>query len=243
MRATRTAEVLALAALGLGLFGGGLRAQSAVDAPQPAASSPVAPSTGADYSAAQQYNLANAYARSGRTALAVLAYERARVLAPTDPDLRWNLHRVRESAGLPESTGNWLEEYGRFADPNTMYWLGIVGLALGGCCLLAVGRFPRFRGWLVAGAVVGCAAVGASLFNAAATFPVLSELVALQPAPASVSPVAGADPLFTIPAATTVRLLDRHGDFELIRDSQGHEGWVASGDLAAVIPEDSRGSN
>ncbi len=229
MRATRPSGALLVAMLGLGLFAGGSRAQTAVDVQTPA---------GAGYSAAQQYNLGNAYARSGRTALAVLAYERARVLAPTDPDLRWNLHRARESAGLPDSTENWLEEYGRFADPNTMYWLGIIGLALVGCCLLARARLPRFRGLLVAGAVFGCAAVGASLFNAAATFPVLSELVALQPAPAGVSPVAGADPLFTIPAAATVRLLDRHGDFELIRDSQGHEGWVAARDLAAVIADD-----
>ena len=92
------------------------------------------------YSAAQLYNSANAYARSGNSALAVLGYERARVLAPTDADLRWNLHRVRESAGLPEDNG-WFEEYGRFANPNTLYWIGVAGLVLGGVCVLAL----RFR--------------------------------------------------------------------------------------------------
>ena len=39
-----------------------------------------ASSTG--YDAAQLYNLGNAYARAGQSGLAVLSYERARLLAP-----------------------------------------------------------------------------------------------------------------------------------------------------------------
>jgi hypothetical protein len=226
MRFKRLVGALAVALLGLSLCGE-LLAQTSADA-QPLAS--------AHYSAAQLYNSANAYARSGKTALAVLAYERARVLAPTDPDLRANLRRVREAAGLPVNTGSWFQEYGRFASPNTLYWIGIAGLVLGGGCLLARRRHARFRGALLAGAVVGFAAVGASAFNAAATFSVMSESIALRQTPASVSPVADADPLFQVPAATTVRVLDRHGAFELIRDLQGREGWVAATDLAAVVP-------
>jgi hypothetical protein len=226
MRCKRLVGSLAVVLLCLGVCAE-LPAQPPADA-QPTAS--------ADYSAAQLYNSANAYARSGNTALAVLTYERARVLAPADPDLRSNLRRVRESAGLPADTGSWFQEYGRFASPNTLYWIGIAGLVLGGGCLLARRRPARLRGTLLAGAVVGFAAVGASAFNAAATFTVLSESIALRQAPASVSPVAGADPLFQVPAADTVRVLDRHGGFELIRDSQGREGWVAASDLAAVVP-------
>jgi hypothetical protein len=238
--AGRLAASLAVTLLGLGLYSGGLRAQTGGDASptagQPASSASTTPPMSADYSAAQLYNSANAYARSGKTALAVLAYERARLLAPTDPDLRWNLHRVQEAAGLPQSTGNWLQEYGRFANPNLLYWTGVAGLVLAGGCLLALRRDGRRRGVLLAGALVGFAAVGAGAVNAAATFSVLSESIALRQTPASVSPVASADPLFQDPAAATVRLIDRHGDFELVRDSQGREGWVAATDLAAVVP-------
>jgi len=166
----------------------------------------------------------------------VLGYERARVLAPTDADLRWNLRRVRESAGLPESTG-WFEEYGRFANPNTVYWIGVAGLVLGGVCVLALRFKARHRGALLAGAVLGLAAVAASAFNAAATWIVMSESIAVRQAPASASPVAGADALFQVPAAAAVRVIDRHAGFELIRDSQGREGWVAETDLAAVVPD------
>jgi hypothetical protein len=230
MSTRRLTGSLAATIVGLALCGGGLRAQGAGDAPS--AAEPVS----TDYSAAQLYNSANAYARSGKTALAVLAYERARVLAPTDPDLRWNLHRVREAAGLPERPSSWLQQYGRFANPNLSYWIGIAGLVLAGACILALPVNRRLRGVLAAGALVGFVAVGASALNAAATFSVLSESIALRQAPASVSPVAGADPLFQVPAAASVHVLDRHGDFELIRDSQGREGWVAETDFAAVIP-------
>lgn len=274
MNAGRVAVLLAVTLLGLGVFGGGLRAQTVGDAPPTAgqsassvssapagssasavppsvAPSSTAPSTNppstnppmsADYSATELYNSANAYARSGNTALAVLAYERARLLAPTDPDLRWNLHRVRETAGLPERAGNWLQEYGRFANPNLLYWAGVAGLVLAGGCLLALRRGGRLRGVLVAGALVGLAGVGAGAVNAAATFSVLSEAIVLRQAPASVSPVAGADPLFEVPTADAVRVLDRHGGFELIRDSQGREGWVAVTDLAPVVPGSADGT-
>jgi hypothetical protein len=200
-------------------------------APEPAA---LTPARGA-YSASQLYNLANGYARSGQTALAVLSYERARVLAPSDADLRANLRRVREAAGLPTTDVSWLDRYGRFANPNAIYWLGIAGLVLSGGCWLLLRRKPKRRGGLRMGAVIGIALVAATLFNAAANVGVLSESVALHGAAATVSPVEGADALFEIPAAATVRVLDRHGAFELVRDSQGREGWVAATDLCAVI--------
>src|SRR5580698_6386217 len=120
---------LAAVLLGLGVASGALRAQTS-------APLPIVPPAG--NSAAQLYNSANAYARAGQTAQAVLQYERARVFAPTDADLLSNLHRVRESAGLPDESAGWLEEYGRFADPNVLYWAGVGGLLLGGGCLLAL---------------------------------------------------------------------------------------------------------
>ena len=55
----------------------------------------------AGYSAPALYNLANAYARAGKPGLAVLNYERAKLLEPNDPDIDANLRHVREAAGLP----------------------------------------------------------------------------------------------------------------------------------------------
>ncbi|HEX4153404.1 MAG TPA: hypothetical protein VHY75_14450 [Steroidobacteraceae bacterium] len=216
---------VAIALVGLGVCCAAARAQTPAETPR-----------AAEYSPAHLYNQANADARAGKVALAVLEYERARVLAPADPDARENLRHARELAGVPAGPDDWFERYGRFANPNAMYWIGIAGLALGGGCLLMLRRRTPTRGALLAGMILGAAMVGASLVNAAATFPVLSEAVALEQAAAGVSPVEGADALFAVPAASTVRVLDRHQGFDLIRDSQGREGWVSAANLAPVIP-------
>jgi hypothetical protein len=99
--------------------------------PQPA-SEPVP--TG--HSAAAFYNAGNAEARAGHPALAVLDYERARLLAPTDPDIAANLRHVREAAGLPPQTGGWLAAHARLANPDTLYWLGLCGLLCAGVSLV-----------------------------------------------------------------------------------------------------------
>ncbi len=69
-------------------------------APAEARQQPQAP---AGYSAAALYNLANAYARAGKPGLAVLNYERAKLLDPQDPDIDANLaarpRRIRIAAG------------------------------------------------------------------------------------------------------------------------------------------------
>lgn len=214
---------------------GVLRAQT--PAPSPAvATSPSAADDAQGYSAAQLYNRGNAFAREGRFALAVLAYERARVLAPADPDLRANLARARAAAGLPPGAAGWFERYGRFADPNVLYWLGILGLVLVGAAMLARRSRVGPRPMLLAAMYLGAAMVAASALDAAATSPVLSQSVVLSPAPAGPSPVEGADPLFTLPAADVVRVLDRHGAFALIRDAKGREGWVSASALASIIP-------
>ena len=85
-------------------------------ATQGAAAVPTQPS--GSYSAALLFNLGNSYARDGNAGLAVLNYERARLLAPDDPDLRANLRYVRSSAGLPSSHGDWFERLTAIASAN-----------------------------------------------------------------------------------------------------------------------------
>jgi Tfp pilus assembly protein FimV len=187
------------------------------------------------YSAPALYNLGNFYARMGRPALAVLNYERARVFAPSDPDVQANLRLVRESVGTPKPTRSWLSQHDRWSNPNVLYWVGLFGLVLAGSSLLLRRATSTHRSALGACAGIGAAAMTLVLADASATSSVLSESVAMYATPASASPISGAEPLFTVPLADVVSVEDKHAGFELIIDSQGHKGWVASRDLQPVI--------
>jgi tetratricopeptide (TPR) repeat protein len=190
-------------------------------------------STGARYSAAALYDLGNAAARAGRTAEAILDYERARLLAPRDADIRANLHYVREQAGLPQPVG--FSQYARLANPNLLFWMGTIGVALASASFL-LRRLTTKRGVFVAGATLGIALTAWSIADAIATAPVLHEAVVMRAAAAAASPVGAAEPLFTLAPGDVVRNVDAHGNFVLVRDLQNREGWVTSSALAPIIP-------
>jgi hypothetical protein len=84
------------------------------------------------YSAPALFNQANADARSGNTALAIVGYERAKLLAPSDENVRANLNWTRTHAGLPLVSQNWWDRAVSWASPSTMAWLGALGVILMG---------------------------------------------------------------------------------------------------------------
>lgn len=192
------------------------------------------------YSAPALYDLGNFYARAGRPAMAVLNYERARILAPTDPDIQKNLSHVRESVGLPALHTGWLSQHDRLANPNLLYWIGVFGLTIAGAALLLLRARSKHRALLTGGAVVGGLMMALSLGDAIATASTLHEYVVMAATPAHTSPISAVEPLFTLPLADVVNVRDEHQDFALIRDTQGREGWVAVKDLASVIPSSDR---
>jgi hypothetical protein len=206
-----------------------------------AASQPPVPATAVPANtAAALYDAGNAEARLGHLALAVLYYERARLLAPNDPDIAANLRQVRESAGLPATTGGWLLEHGRFASPNLMYWLGVLGLACAGVSLVILRARRRaarqsYRVPLRIVAIVGGLFTLVSVGDALATNALLHEYVVLDTAPATGSPVSNGAPLFTVSQADVVHAREQYQGFLLVTDSQGRRGWVAGTHLAAVI--------
>src|ERR1700682_625922 len=95
------------------------------------------------YSAPALYNLANAYARAGKPGLAVLNYERAKLLEPNDPDIDANLRHVREAVGLPPESRNRFERMADIASPRILAWVGVLGLLIAGVSVLARPLYPR----------------------------------------------------------------------------------------------------
>ena len=191
----------------------------------------------AGYSAPALYNLANAYARSGKPGLAILNYERARLLEPNDPDIDANSSHVRAAAGLPPEFRSRFERMAGFAGPRILAWAGIIGLLTAGVSMLARQLYPRHRRKLLASAFVGIALLGVTIGSGIALWPIMHEAVVItQTAPVRVSPVPIEEPVFELPEATIVRMLGEHDGFVLIRTQAGRTGWAQRANVAPVVP-------
>jgi hypothetical protein len=187
------------------------------------------------HSAAALYDQGNAAARAGKPAEAVLDYERAALIAPRDPDIRANLQHVRTQAGLA-IPGNWFTQNARIANPNLMFWLATLGIALTGASLVARRSRKTQREPLAVTAVFGIVLTLAGVTDAIATGATLNEAVVMQASSASGAPITAAEALFTVPKADVVRMIEDHGDFILVRDARHREGWLARSVLSPIIP-------
>jgi hypothetical protein len=196
----------------------------------------------AGYSAAEFYNSANSYARAGKPGLAVLNYERARLLEPDDADIEANLRRVREMAGLaPEARNVFARVFARMsglAGPLLLPWLGVLGLGLAGGGVLARRIYPGHRRTLLAAALLGICLLGVAIAHGVALWPIMHEAVVVTPtAPVRDSPVPMGDPSFVLREAEIVKTGARHDGFVLVQSRAGRQGWVSSGNLAPIVPK------
>lgn len=189
------------------------------------------------YSADALYNDANRYARDGKAGLAVLDYERARLLAPNDPDIEANLNFVRTTRHLPNEPPSIFRRVVTIASPTLLAWTGLFGLVLAGGCLVAGQVSPRRQGLRRAGVTLGCVLMALTVCNGAVLWPALDDAVVLTDAsPVRVSPVPMGDPLFVLPEAETVHVTAEHDEYVLVQTRAGKTGWMARANVAPVVP-------
>jgi hypothetical protein len=243
-RAYRSVLILCLAMF-TSASGAGPTTTPAQPAPPPLAQAPplahapapvqAQPQSG--YSAPALYNLANSFARAGKPGLAVLNYERARLLDPKDPDIEANLRHVREASGQPPDVRSRFQRAAEFADPRLLAWVGVLGLSLAGVAAwVRVGSKSHRRKLLLA-MWVGICLLGVSVANGVALWPVIHEAVMIAPStPVRVSPVTEEEPLFVLPEATIVAVRAEHDGFILVQTQNERSGWVPGKSLARIVP-------
>jgi Bacterial SH3 domain len=206
-------------------------------APAPALLAATAVQPSAGYTAAALYNQGNAYARAGKPGLAVLAFERAKLLSPNDADIDANLHRVRETAGLAQTVPSRIGTALTQLRPDLLAWLGMLGLAAAGVGLLARLAFPAQRRKLLIPVVLGMSCVALAVAAGASVWPKLFEAVVVgHSVPVRVSPVLIEETLFTLPEGETVTVRDEHDGFMLVKTAGGRTGWAPASNIAPVIP-------
>ena len=191
------------------------------------------------------YDLGNSYQRLGKYGPAILAYERARLLTPRDPDLLANLALARKAAAAFEEPGPnpRLEVALTFLSRNEWSWL-VAGSALVLGCLALLGGVVRLARPGLRQAAVAVAGLATLALMAGVTALYLRRaeadrgIVLTDAATVRLSPFAQAEALGTPGPGRLVRLGTRHGDFYYIEiPSANLRGWLASKDVAAITPE------
>lgn len=192
------------------------------------------------------FNLGNAHFREGKLGLAVLDYERARRLAPRDPDIVANLKFAERRLGVDDVNAPlraWQKYLRSIIDSRSITEWGIYELAGLWLTALAVGAciyVPRFRtGWLVIAAV---AFVGLT----ASVFALSDEVLGNRAAPAAIVVAADADARFApVPDSTThfrltegtrVVIREDRGQWLFVERADGQQGWVKSDTIERVVP-------
>jgi type IV secretory pathway VirB2 component (pilin) len=189
------------------------------------------------YSAPLLFNLANSYARAGKPGMAVLNYERAKLLSPYDSDIEQNLNIVQSAAQVPTTAASSFERIARIVSPQLASWIGVLGVAIVGLSVLS-GRLSRRRRWLRWSAtLLGMTMISLTVANGVVLWPTLHEGVVIASAtPVRVSPAPLGDSIFELAEAAAVKVLAEHEGFILVQAGDGRSGWVARSTVAAVVP-------
>lgn len=189
-------------------------------------------------SAPLYFNLGNAYYRLGKTALSVLAYERALRLKPSDPDATHNLALVNLKTvdriePLPELfIIEWLRSLSIFLPPHTTIWLFAACWALffSGLALLSVLNqsvvAKTVRLLVIAAFVVLIPAAILMATQIADAGSRNDAVVTATITTAKTSPDAKSVDAFVIHEGLKVRLSDAVGGWVKIALPDGKVGWI-----------------
>lgn len=198
-------------------------------------------------SSALYYNLGNAYYRSDSLSKAILCYERAYKLSPSDKDIRFNLQFARSKTidKIAPDDDNFFTVMYRsvvtFADVDTWAFTGIcsiiIALVLMLCYLFASPLWLRKTGFF--GSVVFLFVFVFSTafawqqkcwFDNSRGAIVMSSAIGVKSAPEDKTPDA-----FIIHEGTRVTILDNDiKGWKQIQLGDGREGWIKSGVIEMI---------
>lgn len=194
--------------------------------------------------AAAYYNLGNSYQNLKQYGPAILAYERARLLTPRDPDLLANLALARKAATAFDETGmnSKLEAVLDYLSRDEWSWL-VAGSALFLGALALVSGILRVADKLRVFAMISAgAAVLAIIAGSTALYLRRSEsgkgIVLSENATVRLSPFEKAESLGTPGPGKAVHLGAKNGGFQYVEVAgAGLHGWLADKDVASIVPE------
>jgi len=189
----------------------------------------------AGYSPSVLFNLANSYAQSGEIGRAVLTYERALRLSPSDPDINGNLELVKKERGLFPKEPSRTEQF--FSLLTLKQWSALILLSLAVLTIFQLisltYRFSKQTTISVMSiwSLALCLATAGTIFQYRYFNPsvVISENVRLL-----VSPFTSANSIGAVQEGRLVYPQSQHGDFVYVTDETDRKGWIPAASIEAV---------
>jgi hypothetical protein len=185
--------------------------------------------TTSGFSPSVLYNLANSYALSGQPGQAVLNYERALRLAPSDPDISGNLQLVKQQNGLFPKQSSRTERF--FQLLNLNQWTALLLFSLISLTIFQAAAMKyRFSRQLYIGLTTSCCLllslaiagtfVRYHFFNPSVVIAADAKLL--------ISPFTSSASIGALQEGRLVYPNKRHGDFSYVTDETDLQGWISS---------------
>lgn len=190
------------------------------------------------------YNLGNSYQSLKKYGPAILAYERARILAPRDPDLLVNLELARKAVAVVEETTihPWLDGVIRYLSRNEWSWiLAGAALFLGGLGLVC--------GWVKVPLRFSISAASFAVTVALASAGVLFQrqpesshgVVLSENAAVRLSPFEKAESLGSAGQGRVIRMGAKTGSFQYVEiPGSSLRGWMSAEEIGTISQESSK---
>ncbi len=194
------------------------------------------------------YNLGNSHQKLKQYGPAILAYERARLLKPRDPDLTANLALARKAATAFEepARGPRLDAIVSYLSRDEWSWLVGSGALVLGMLALAKGAVAWPRRLRVPAALVTGSALLVIATGSAALWMRRDEvkrgIVLPEKADVLLSPFEKAEVIGSTAAGRVVRLGNLKGGFRYVEvPGSTLRGWIPVKDVEPVQPEEAAG--
>ncbi len=187
------------------------------------------------------FNWGNALFKSGQIGRAIVAYRRAGVLSPRDPDLRANLQFARNSVtgGAGARSDRWrrwldrltLNEWTAIAAIAAWVWLGLLTLAQ-----VWPAWKTSLRGCTAAASVAACLAgffLGATWYEHCRVIP---AVVVARETVVRYGPLDESQSHYNLQDGAEVTVLDRNKDWLQVADAAKRIGWLRGEQVVVLSP-------
>ncbi len=188
------------------------------------------------YGSGVLFNLANSYAQSGQTGKAILNYERALRLAPSNSDIQSNLESIRKETGLFPREYSWAEHF--FQLLNLDQWTMSAFFFLAAISVFQVislkRQFTIQTRWLVTSTcfMLFVLSLSGAFFRHPDWQP---SVVTDANSRLLLSPFNSSASTGSIQQGRLVYTGKIHDGFNYVTDETGRKGWIASSSIESVL--------